>query len=112
MEVGVGRREMVLVLALAWLDSQRTALVARGRDARPGCSGVWCGTTQWLGERRRGGHNISEKKKKVLLTCSTAARIRVLRRVHVGSGYRWCTVTTESSCTVSCRRALATDAGR
>jgi hypothetical protein len=32
----------MLGLALAWLDSRRTAPAARGRGARPGCSGVWC----------------------------------------------------------------------
>jgi hypothetical protein len=63
-----------------------------------------------LSERRRGEQGESEKK--VLLTSSTVARIRASRRAHVGSGYRRCTVTTESSFIVSHGRALVTGTGR
>jgi hypothetical protein len=41
--VGVRRHRTDLVLTLARLDSRRMAPAARGRDARPGCSGVWRG---------------------------------------------------------------------
>jgi hypothetical protein len=45
---------------------------------------------------------VSEKKIKVSLTCSTAARIRVSWRTHMGSGDRRCMVTAESPGAVSC----------
>jgi hypothetical protein len=100
-EVGVGLREMVLVLALAQLDSWRMALAARGRGARSSCSGVWHigggvalhsveaqreakRRAQWLGAMNRGERGASEKVKDALLPCSTAARIRVPRGEHVG----------------------------
>jgi hypothetical protein len=52
----------------------------------PACGAAawkWHCTEWWLDERQRGECGASEKKKKVLLICSTTARIRVSRRAHV-----------------------------
>jgi hypothetical protein len=67
-----------------------------GRCSRLAATGSWLGGNEQrravksrAGVRRldamnRGERGVSEKEKEALLTCSTAARIRVLRRAHVG----------------------------
>jgi hypothetical protein len=39
---------------------------------------------QLLSATNRGGQGVSEKEKEALLTCSTAVRISVSRRAHMG----------------------------